>query len=79
MRNYLNRLLEEKGIDQEMLLAVSGDNWTTNYIPLKVVVDYMSNASLEVQANIKSNLVTIDLNNGNVLDFFEYVAEFLAK
>ncbi len=79
MKNYLNTLLAEKNINQELTLKVEGPEWGTNFIPLSVVVEFMLTAPASVQAKMKANLVKIDFNNGNVINFFEYVAKFIAK
>lgn len=78
MRTYLNTLLEEKGIDQQTILEVEGMSGI-NFIPVAIIVDYISKAPLEVQENIKGTIVNIDFRNGNILDFFKYIAEYLAR
>jgi len=79
MRNYLNTLLEEKGIDQETILEVQGEEWGLNLIPVAAVVDYLVSCPRDIQAEVRKTLVNIDFHNGNVLGFFEHVAKFLAK
>jgi|TARA_B110000977_G_C10844967_1_gene403527 hypothetical protein len=79
MRNYLETLLEEKGISQEYLFKAEGDVWGTNIMPLSVIVDYLCSVSEDAQKTAKTNLVKIDFHNGDVKHFFQYVADFLAK
>lgn len=79
MRAYLNTLLEEKGISQETIIEVQGDEWGTNFIPLSVVVDFLSSADSSTQATAKNHLVKIDFHNGDVMHFFTYLAKFIAK
>ena len=79
MRNYLNTLLEEKGISQETVIEVQGQEWGTNFIPLSIVVDFLSNANESTQLTAKNNLVKIDFHNGDIMHFFTYIAKFIAK
>lgn len=79
MRTYLNTLLEEKGISQETIIEVEGQEWGTNFIPLSIVVDFLSDANKSTQATAKNNLVKIDFHNGDIMHFFTYIAKFIAK
>ena len=76
--NYLNTLLEEKGISQETVLEVTGSEWGTNFMPISVVVDFVSNLDTNTQNKIKDTLVKIDFHNGDVLDFITYIAKGIA-
>ena len=78
MKNYLNTLLEEKGIDQEFILEVTNENGV-NFMPVAIVVDFLSTAVPYVQEMSKQKLVEIDFHNGDVLDFFKYIAEILVN
>jgi hypothetical protein len=75
---YLNTLLEEKGISQETVLEVTGSEWGTNFMPISVVVDFVSNLDTNTQNKIKDTLVKIDFHNGDVLDFITYIAKGIA-
>jgi len=79
MRNYLNTLLEEKGLSLDTVIEAEGKEWGVNYIPLAIVVDFLATADKNTQATAKNNLVKIDFHNGDVMHFFKYVANFLAK
>jgi hypothetical protein len=79
MRNYLNTLIEEKGLSLDTVIEAEGKEWGTNFIPLSVVVDFLSTSSESTQAKAKANLVKIDFHNGDVMHFFKYVAQFLAQ
>ncbi len=79
MKTYLNTLIEEKGISNERVIEVEGSEWGTNFIPLQVVLDYICQAETSTQSKIKSTLVKIDFNNGDVMHFFTHIAKFLAK
>lgn len=75
---YLNTLLEEKGISQETVLEVTGSEWGTNFMPISVVVDFVSNLDTNTQNKIKDTLVKIDFHNGDVIDFITYIAKGIA-
>ena len=79
MRNYLNTLLEEKGLSLDTVREAEAKEWVVNYIPLAIVVDFLASADKKTQATAKNNLVKIDFHNGDVMHFFKYVANFLAK
>lgn len=78
MRNYLNTLLEEKGISQERVLEVTGSEWGTNFMPISVVVDFLSNLDTNTQKKVKDTFVKIDFHNGDIVDFLKYIAKGIA-
>lgn len=78
MRNYLNTLLEEKGIDQEFILEVTNENGL-NLIPVGAVVEYIVDMPSDIQEAVKKVIVQIDFNNGNVLTFFKDLASMLVN
>ena len=78
MRNYLNTLLEEKGLSLDTIIEAEGKDWGVNYIPLAIVVDFLASADKKTQETAKNNLVKIDFHNGDVMHFFKYVANFIA-
>lgn len=79
MKTYLNTLLKEKGISQETIIEVQSQEWGTNFIPLSIVIDFLSNANKTTQLNAKNNLIKIDFYNGDIMHFFTYIAKFIAK
>ena len=79
MKNYLNTLLSEKGISQERIIEVEGPEWGTNFIPLKIVVDFLDSAPVQIQKKAKNTLIKIDFKNGDVMHFFTYIAGWMAK
>ena len=80
MRNYLNTLVAEKGLDQEAtIIEVEGAEWGTNFIPLGCVIDFIMESGKANQAAVKDTLVKIDFANGDVMHFFKHVASFMAK
>ena len=78
MKNYLNTLITEKGLDREIILEVEGQSGL-NIMPLGVVFDNISATSKEEQIAIKNILVKIDFQNGNIMDFFKHLAQAIAR
>ena len=78
MRTYLNTLLEEKGISQERVLEVTGSEWGTNFMPISVIVDFLSGLDAETQNKVKTTFVKIDFHNGDVVDFLTHIAKGIA-
>tara|TARA_R100000544_G_C2166159_1_gene30019 strand:- start:41 stop:316 length:276 start_codon:yes stop_codon:yes gene_type:complete len=80
MRNYLETLIEEKGLDLEgTIIEVEGQDWGMNFIPLGCVVDFILTSGRENQRQVRNTLVKIDFANGDVMHFFKHVASFMAK
>ena len=79
MRNYLETLIEEKGLDLHgTIIEVEGEEWGLNIIELGAVVDYIMASGPANQAKVKDTLVKIDFHNGDVMHFFNHVAKFMA-
>tara|TARA_R110002020_G_scaffold226121_1_gene436514 strand:+ start:994 stop:1236 length:243 start_codon:yes stop_codon:yes gene_type:complete len=80
MRNYLETLIEEKGLDlEDTIIEVEGKDWGMNMIPLGCVVDFIMSSGKDNQMSVKNTLVKIDFHNGDVMHFFKHVASFMAK
>mgnify|MGYP003675266796 FL=1 len=78
MKNYLDLLITEKGLNIETTFDVNG-NSGLNIIPLGVVVEHILIAAKEEQTKIKNMLIKIDFNNGDVMHFFNHLAQAIAK
>ena len=79
MRNYLETLISEKGLDLEgTIIEVEGQEWGLNIIELGAVVDYIMASGPANQAQVKETLVRIDYAAGDVMHFFKHVAKFMA-
>jgi folate-dependent phosphoribosylglycinamide formyltransferase PurN len=78
MTNYLNTLISEKGLNLETIIEVQGESGT-NFIPLAVVVEHIAIANSTEQAQIKNTLVKIDFHNGDVMHFFNHLAQAIAR
>ena len=80
MRNYLETLIEEKGLDlHATIIEVEGEEWGLNIIELGAVVDYIMASGPANQAKVKDTLVKIDFHNGSVMHFFKFLAKFMAR
>lgn len=78
MKNYLNKLIDEKGLDKEIIIEVEGDSGT-NFIPLGVVVEHIIKMPNFIKRKIKLTLIKVDFLNGDVMDYFTYLAKGIAK
>ena len=74
---WLDTLVEEKGIDPEMLIEVEGPSGA-NIMPLEVVLDAMKATTPGKQAAIKTMIVRIDFANGDVVDYLKHLAQAIA-
>lgn len=76
--NWLDTFVEEKGIDTEYEFQVVGEYTGLNLIPVGCVIEYIKEQNEMNKAAVKDKLVQIDFHNGDVTDFFKYVAQFMA-
>jgi len=76
---WLDTLVSEKELDRDHFFTKEGEVWGMNIIPLSVVIDAAKNTSPAEQARIKDTLVRIDIANGDVMHFFDYLAGGLAQ
>ena len=75
--NWIDTLVEEKGIDLEECFEVEGPSGT-NVIPYGVIVEHMKIAPTSEQRKIKDVLVMIDFKNGDILHFFRHLGQAIA-
>ena len=75
--NWIDTLLDEKGIDQEMIIEVDGASGL-NIMPLEVVVDAIKATTSSEQHAIKNALCYIDFKNGDVLHYLKHLAQAIA-
>ena len=54
-------------------------NSGANFIPVGCVVEQIKAFDARTQATVKTKIVQIDFVNGNVLKFFEYIAQKMAQ
>lgn len=78
MKNYLNTLISEKGINlhQEFEFTVNGE---TNFVPLEVIIEFIDSMPKEYQTKIKSQLVMIDFKNGDIMHCIKYYGEMMCQ
>ena len=74
---WLDVFVAEKGLDTEIVFEVEGDAGM-NLVPLGGVVDFVKNVDAATKAKIKNTIVKIDFFNGDVLDFFKFMAKGMA-
>ena len=78
MKNYLNALISEKGLNTETIIEVEGNSGAI-FIPLGVVVEHILIANSTEQSQIRNTLVKIDFHNGDVMHFFTHLAQAIAR
>lgn len=79
MRRYLLTLLEEKGISLETPIEVESlHTGTPNHMTVGTVVEFMLVKPLSTQKVLRKKLMLIDYRNGDIMDFFLYLARFMA-
>ena len=78
MKNYLNKLIEEKELDQEMILEVYGESGM-NFIPLGVVIEHILMMPAFMKNIVKLTLIRVDFIGGDVMDYFTFLAKGIAK
>lgn len=74
---WIDRFVSEKELDTEHTFEVEGTSGP-NFIPLAVVVEHIKIATAQEQKQIKDVLVKIDFANGNVMHFFNHLAQAIA-
>jgi len=78
MKNWINTLIEEKGLNIHTTIDVEGKSGL-NIIPLGVVVEHILIAPQHEQNQIKNTLVKIDFHNGDVMHFLTFLAKAIAR
>lgn len=75
--DWFHIFLEEKGIKD--LVFEFEDNKCWNYIPIDVIIQFLSMCDEQVQQQIKNKLVELDFCNMNIAHFLEYIAKGLVR
>ena len=70
MKNYLKRLITEKGVDLDTVLTLEG-NFGFTY---RMLIDYIHEAK-GCHIKVKDTLVRIDFRNGDVFKYFDHLAK----
>ena len=76
--NWLNKFIEEKDFDLEMIFEVEGRSGM-NMMPYAQVIDAILATNEQEQNAIKSTLVQIDFRNGDIGHYFRHLAQAIAK
>lgn len=78
MKNYLNTLISEKGINPESTFEFTTNGYT-NFVCLDVIVEFIDSMPKEYQKKIKSQLVAIDFQNGDIMHCIKYYGEMMCQ
>jgi len=71
---WLDVFIAEKELNTEHAFEfIRDDTW--NYMPLAVVIEFIKSIPQNQKDKIKETIVKIDFMNGNVMNFFEYLAK----
>jgi len=76
MKRFLETLIEEKNLSDTMI-EVEGASGV-NMIMIETLIEEILTAPLSEQKQIRKVLIEIDFNNGDVLHFFNHLAEAIA-
>ena len=76
-KSWLNRFVDEKGLDREEMIVVDGPSGE-NIMNLGVVLEHLLIAPDREQSAVRDMIVRIDFVNGNVMHYFKHLAKALA-
>ena len=74
---WFDTFLEEKGIKD--LVFEFEDNKCWNYLPIGVVIQFLSMCDEQTQQQIQTKLVKMDFCNMNVAHFLKYIAKGITR
>ena len=74
---WLDTLIKEKELDTDHVFEANGPSGP-NYIPLAAVIESIKITTRQEQHQIKVTLIKIDFANGDVMHFFNHLAQALA-
>lgn len=75
---WIRTFIEEKGLDIDLEFTIEHNN-TTHFITLGFIIDLIVKAQKQEQEQIKNKIVYIDFRNGDVIHFFEFLANAYIK
>jgi hypothetical protein len=78
MNCWLDRFIQEKGIDSQTEFTIEF-NGQMHYIPFEVVREFIGQLNEEMQEKVKHKLIQIDFLDGNIMLYFQYLAEGMVK
>ena len=76
---WLDTMVEEKGLNLDHTFEYNGPEWGMNMIPLEAVIELIKGFHPQTQQTTKNRLVEIDFKNGDVMHFFGYIAQKMAR
>lgn len=76
---YIETLLEEKEIDKECIEFTVKYKDQIHFVNLEFLISIMGMCSTKEAISIRNTLVKIDFANGDVLHFFEHLANGYIK
>ena len=76
---WLETFVREKKLNLDTFFEVEGDEWGLNIIPCEVVLEHIRIAPSDIQTKIERAIVSIDFKNGNVMDYFRWLAKGIAR
>lgn len=75
--NFMRTMIEEKGLLYEIVELEHED--FKHIIPVEVVIEFIEKSPENIRSKVNKTLSVIDFNNGNVLDFIEYLAKGMVQ
>lgn len=75
---WIDTFIEEKGIDLQKVIEIKTEK-NTHYFEIGNIVENIKATTLEEQSTIKDTIAKIDFYNGDILDYFKFLAEILAN
>lgn len=73
---WLDLLISEKNI-KDVSVEVEGESGL-NVIPMTILAERIKSAPASEQEQIKNTLIKIDFHNGDVMNFFNHLAQAIA-
>jgi len=70
----LEKFNEEKEIDLNQMLSIEVNN-NIHVLPLRKVILFIYSCPAELQRKIARNIIKIDFHNGDIMDFYKYLAK----
>lgn len=70
---WIDLFVEEKKINKSEVFVVTHKE-IIHFVEFSQLLDYIKGLSIEVKKKIKNNIAYIDFRNGNLMGFFDYMA-----
>ena len=75
---WIDTFIEEIGIDLQKVIEIKTEK-NTHYFEIGNIVENIKATTLEEQSTIKNTIAKIDFYNGDILDYFKFLAKILAN